>query len=153
MQGIWDIIPTISSLGMRSSEWPALHPWYCNLGPEISDTPSVRGYVVPLSIWMLWGKEIFRAHSAVKEDRMKAARRAVSTSCDLVPTSNGFGLPTERQSTRHTLRTEEDSDHRRRSLLAHVFRNCKSIFRIRLWRISSIEWLFVLESRSTKWRW
>jgi hypothetical protein len=42
---------------------------------------------------MLWGTEIFRANAADKEERMKAARRATSTSCDLVPMSNGFGLP------------------------------------------------------------
>jgi len=42
---------------------------------------------------MLWGTEIFRAHAAGKEERMKAARRAISTFCDLVPMSNGFVLP------------------------------------------------------------
>jgi Flp pilus assembly protein CpaB len=42
---------------------------------------------------MFWGTEIFRAHAAGKEERMKAARRAISTSCDLVTMSNGFVLP------------------------------------------------------------
>jgi len=35
---------------------------------------------------MFWGTEIFRAHAAGIEERLKAARRAVGTSCDLVPT-------------------------------------------------------------------
>ena len=74
---------------MRSSKWPALRPWRFNLESDISDTLSVRGYVFTPSIWMLWGTEIFRAYAAGKEERMKVA----STSCDLVPMSNGFGLP------------------------------------------------------------
>jgi hypothetical protein len=42
---------------------------------------------------MLWGAEILRAHAAGKEERMKAARRTISTSYDLVTMSIGFGLP------------------------------------------------------------
>jgi hypothetical protein len=42
---------------------------------------------------MLWGTEKYRAHVAGKEERLKAARRTISTSCDLVRMSNGFVLP------------------------------------------------------------
>jgi hypothetical protein len=42
---------------------------------------------------MLCGTEKFRAHAAGKEERMKAARRTINTSCELVRISNGFVLP------------------------------------------------------------
>ena len=131
------------------SRCSALRPWCCNLGPEISDTLSVRGYVVPLSIWMLWGQKYFVPILLVKKTEWKLQDMASARPVIWFRRPVDLVCRTERQSTRHVLRTEEDSNPRRRSLLAHVFRNWKSIFRFRLWRISSIEWIFVLKSRST----